>query len=341
MEVATDIDAYLTEQTRRQRFSGSALVTRGLAPLLDRGYGLANRGERKPNTPQTAFQIASVSKQFTAAAILLLQEQGALSVRQRLACWVPAGPAGWDAITIHDLLVHTSGIGHWQNFPDLSLCEPTARERLIATFQRDPLLFPPGTRWSYSSPAYVLLAHIVEQVARQPYAAFVQDHIFAPLGMASTWAGNVPPWTVERAAGYSGGEQAPSFELDQVGIGAGDIWSTTGDLARWDAALAAPGFLRPDSLQAMFTPHARATWSKEGLTDIQYGYGWFLARLRGHRLRFHPGDNAGFQSFNGWFPDGDALVILLTNDDDGDLGRIRVDVASRVLNGESTEPAEP
>ena len=156
-----DLHAYLSEESERGRFSGSVLITQRGTRLLEGGYGEADRKRLLPNTPRTEFQIASVSKQFTAAAILLLQERGALSVQDRVCAWLPGCPEIWEPITVHHLLTHTSGIGHWRDFPDLSLFAPNTPEGVIETFRRGALTFSPGTGWSYSSPAYVFLARIV------------------------------------------------------------------------------------------------------------------------------------------------------------------------------------
>src|SRR5690242_19113079 len=165
-----DLSVYFADQCQQGRYSGSVFVWREGQVLLDAGYGLARREMGRPNAPKTTFQLASVSKQFTAGAILLLQEQGALSVSDRLSRWLPESPEAWQPMTLHHLLTHTSGIGHWQDFPMLKLDQPIARDELLAIFQRRPLLFSSGG-WAYSSPGYVLLAHVVEQVTGEPYAS--------------------------------------------------------------------------------------------------------------------------------------------------------------------------
>ncbi|MGH2515125.1 MAG: serine hydrolase domain-containing protein [Ktedonobacterales bacterium] len=333
-----DLDAYFAEQSRRHRFSGSVFVGQVGRTLLDSGYGDADRGTGRPNTPSTTFQIASVSKQFTAAAILLLQERGALCVQDRIRAWVSGCPEEWEPITVHHLLTHTSGIGHWQDFPELNLCEPNTRENLLRAFQRAPLTFSPGAGWAYSSPGYVLLAHIVEQVSGEPYAAFLRRGIFEPLGMTRTGAGSSAPYPEQRAVGYAGKKPEPSFELDTVGIGAGDIWATTGDVARWDAALATPGrLLSAESLRAMFFPYAATT---EGFFDIpnaQYGYGWFLCEVAGHPISLHMGDNAGFGCLNARFPDLDTIAILLSNDEDNDVWKLGRGLVDEVLGNAARE----
>jgi CubicO group peptidase (beta-lactamase class C family) len=310
-------------------FRGAALVRRGQTAAVDAAYGYANRETGELNTPNTAFQIASVSKTFTAAAILLLEQERAISVQDRIASFVGNCPDDWALITLHHLLTHSSGIGHWQDFPAIDLWQPKPRADLIRIFQSKPLAFRPGAAWSYSSPGYVLLAHVVEQVAGQPYAAFLRERICRPLGLASTGAGNAPPLTVRRAAGYEGEERVPSFELDEVGIGADDIWSTTGDLARWNRALASPGLLDEESLRAMLAAQVPAGDGYEGITRTHYGYGWFIGRLDDRPVAFHSGDNAGFRAFTVWWPRDDAMVILLSNDHQFDVSRLAVAYARR------------
>lgn len=327
----SEVDADLVEQSRRGRFSGAVRVTRKGQILLDRGYGAADRRSERLNTPRTAFQIASISKQFTAAAVLLLQERGLLSVHDRLCTRLADSPPDWDAITLHHLLTHTSGIGHWRDFPTLSLFQPITRTALLHTFQRAPLLFATGTQWAYSSPGYVLLAHLVEQIVGTSLGTFLARTVFDPLGMVNTGVGTVAPRPEQAAIGYSAGQPAPAFDLDSLGTGTGDIWSTTEDMAHWDAALTAPGVLGAGALQAMFTPHVDTADTLPGGEAIRYGYGWFLAELHGHRLMFHPGDNSGFHAFNACLPDDEAAVIVLTNDEDIDTDALGLRLVHEVL----------
>jgi len=329
--VLMDVDAYLTDQSHRKRFSGAVRITRGGQILLDQDYGAADRQRGRPNTPQTAFQIASISKQFTAAAVLLLQKCGALSVQDRLCTRLASCPPAWEAITVHHLLTHTSGIGHWKDFPTLSLFEPIPRAEILRTFQRAPLLFAPGARWAYSSPGYVLLAHLVEQTVGTPLVTFLTRAVFAPLGMASTGVGTVAPWPEQAAIGYSAGQPTPVFDLDSLGIGTGDIWSTTGDMARWDAALTAAGLRGADARRAMFTPQADTADTLPSGEAVQYGYGWFLAEAQGHQLAFHPGDNSGYHAFNACLPDDEAAVIVLTNDEEIDTDALGLRLVHEVL----------
>ena len=335
MEVNVD----RSQQSWESSFTGSVLVRQAGKTLLNRGYGDADRASGGPNTPETAFQIASISKQFAAAAILLLQERAVLSVHDRICAWVPHCPEEWEEITIHQLLTHTSGIGHWEDFPALDLCEPNTRENLIRIFQSAPLKFSPGSDWFYSSPSYVLVAHIIEQVSDEPYSSFLSANIFQPLGMHSTGAGNTAPHHDQQATGYAGDKPLASlFDLDSVGIGAGDIWSTTGDMERWDSALMVGSLLSEQSRQTMFAPHARVPPTPPAATAVHYGYGWVIAELQGHKLIFHAGGNAGFVSINAWFPDDDAVVIFLSNDDQIAPQEAGMRIASDILGIKELEP---
>jgi len=329
-------ESYLIEETRRGTFSGAVLVKRDGHALVNRGFGDAQREAQVPNTPETIFQIASISKQFTAAAILLLRERGDLSINDLISRWVPKCPSSWQHITVHHLLSHTSSMGHWDDYPEIDLFQPVERDALIRVFQSKSPLFPLGDRWSYSSLGYVLLAHIVEQVSGRPYATFLRENVFQSLGMHSTGAGNQTPYHERRAQGYDGDAMLPSFELDTIGIGTGDIWSTTGDLARWDESLMAGRLLNEESLAPMFAAHARVPEGPRGIADLHYGYGWFLGRLEDHRVTFHTGDNNGFRSFNAWFPDDDVVIVVLANDERANPNNTGVHLARSVLGLDTT-----
>lgn len=307
----------LSDSVMQAQFQGVLFVSRANKTVIEAGYGWADHRTGRPNTPETTFQIASVSKQLTAAAILLLQEQGALSVHDPLERWLPGCSAAWQSITVHHLLTHTSGIGHWRDFPHLSLYHPMARADLLAIFQQVPLKFAPGTAWAYSSPGYVLLAHLVEQITGEPYAQFVQRRILDPLSMTQSSVGTHSSHPERQAVGYAGKTELPSFELDTVSIGAGDVWATAGDLGLWNQALLMPDrLLTAASLALMFTSHASVPDAYSEKRDVSYGYGWFLAQIGGHHVCFHPGDNSGFGALNLLVPAQALTIILLTNDED-------------------------
>ncbi len=308
--------------------SGVALVQRSGVTLAERVDGLADRDLGLPCTRETRFQIASVSKQFTAAAVLLLTGESRLSVDDPVSRWFPGGPPQWQAITIHHLLTHTAGLGHWPDYPELDPYQPLDPADELAFFQREPLLAAPGARYSYSSPGYVLLAWIVEQTAGQPYASFLADRVFGPLGLSSASAGD-PPGGPAMARGYRGGEPVPSIDLATVSIGAGDLWCSAPDLLRWDAAIAA-GELLPASLRAaMLTTHTTFGSASDGEGDWRYGgygYGWRIGTVSGRRVYYHAGDNPGYLSLNAWLPDSRVTLAVLANDESADVLQVAAEL---------------
>ncbi|NGN64927.1 beta-lactamase family protein [Streptomyces sp. A7024] len=323
-------------------FRGNALVVHGHSVLYEVSQGHADARTGTQCTAATRFQIASVSKQFTAAAIMLLVERGAVALDHEVSRWIRGCPPTWRGITVHHLLTHTSGLGHWEDFPALDLTAWLPPDEVLKTFHQSAPKFPAGADWYYSSPAYVLLAHIVEQAGGEPYRRFLGRHIFEPLDLRDTFAGSPGDRSgrsdrsdrSELATGYAGTTVAPSFELDAVGMGAGDIWSTTGDLLRWDQALATDGLLGSESRRLLFTSHAPTGF--EGQLDA-YGYGWQLGRIAGHAVRCHSGDNAGFKAFNAWFPDLSAYVIVLANNQETDPYALTL----RLTEAHLTNPTTP
>ncbi len=175
------VDSYVSNKT----FMGSVLVARGDQVLLSKGYGSANLEWNIPNSPSTKFRLGSVTKQFTAASILLLEERGKLKTDDLVKKWMPDAPAAWDKITIFHLLTHTSGIPSFTGFPDYASLEPfaTTPEKLVARFRDKPLEFEPGEKWNYSNSGYALLGYLIEKASGESYEKFLQENIFGPLGM--------------------------------------------------------------------------------------------------------------------------------------------------------------
>ncbi len=295
---------------------GVALLQRGAEELVAVTGGTTGTHPDTECTLGTRFQIASVTKQFTAAAVLLLGDRGVLSVGDPLSRWLDGCPAAWDQITIHQLLCHTAGLVHWPHVPGLDVTRPVAAGELLRMFASVPLLSAPGAAFSYSSPGYVLLGQVIERAAGQPFGAFLGREIFTPLGMAATFNGN-PGDQPQLAAGHHDGVPVPSFELDTVGLGTGSVWSTAGDLARWDRALADGAILSAAARQAMFTVHVPTEDDTASLIRTEgYGYGWFIGSASGgRRIYYHPGDNPGYRSVNAWFPDDGVRLAMLSNDD--------------------------
>jgi len=183
---------------------GAALLQRDAEDLVAVVGGTTGSDPDTDCTLGTRFQIASVSKQFTAAAVLLLADRGALSVNDPVRNWLDGCPEAWEPVTVHHLLSHASGLVHWHQLPGLDLTRPATTSDLLATFASAPLLSPPGERFSYSSPGYVLLGHIIEQAAGQLYHVFLTSEIFQPLGLTATFSGN-PAGEQDLAAGRHDG----------------------------------------------------------------------------------------------------------------------------------------
>ena len=315
-------------------FPGVLVALRGDARVVESYSGFANSQTGEPCGPGTRFQLASVSKQFTAAATMLLVERGVLTVTDPIGRWIKPMPPSWNAITVHQLLTHTSGLGHWPEYPDVNLYGGVEPAREIALFQSRELLFPPGSRWRYSSPGYVLLAHIIERASGQPYATFLTDHVLRPARLNQTFAGNAHgrPGV---ARGYGDGHPVDAFDLDVVGIGAGDVSSTGVDLASWIRALGSGPLLKEPSRRTMFASHAVVGGDRTStlVSDIHYGYGLFIGRARGAPVIYHTGDNAGFKAISVWLPDNDLAVASMSNEESTDLEGVISGILPKLLLG--------
>jgi CubicO group peptidase (beta-lactamase class C family) len=306
-----------------QGLSGSVLVTRDGSVLSELAQGAADTGTAAACTAQTRFQLCSVSKQFAAAAALLLVDSGHLDLAEPVARWLPAGPQVWQRITLHQLLSHTSGLGHWSEVPGLDPSQSLSSAEQLTLIQQAPLRSEPGATWHYSSPGFLLVGHIVAQASGQPYPDFVAGHILSPLGLACTSLGGVPSGGPV-ARGYLAGRPVPAWDLDTMG-GTGDIWSTAGDLTRFTAALHDGALVSAGSLRAMRTPHAPLPADQAGDPQFSargYGYGMFTGDFGGHAAYYHPGDNPGYRSFVAWIPDLAASVVMLVNDEDTDVDNL-------------------
>lgn len=261
---------------------------------------------------QTRYQIASVSKQFTAAAVLLLAGDGALSLDDTLGHCLDGCPDEWRDITLHQLLAHTSGLGHWHDYPMIDLSAWVEPGELLETFRSVPLRHPPGTAWRYSSPGYVLLAHVVQRAGGTPYRTFLADRIFGPLGLTRTFAG-APHGRSDLAQGHDdAGRPVPTWELDVVGMGAGDVWSTAWDLSAWLGALQDGSLLGEPYRTLMLTERARTGGDTKA---SGYGYGVFVGEVDGRRWWHHDGQNAGFTAFTATIPEQGRRIVMVRNID--------------------------
>ncbi len=280
------------------------------ATLLRRGGTVLAETHTPGTTARTRYQIASVSKQFTAAAVLLLAQRGALALDDPVGHRLGGCPPAWRDITLHHLLSNSSGLGHWDEYPLIDLHRRVEPGELLASFHEVPPLFAPGARFHYSSPGFVLLAHVVAEAAGTAYQKALAEMIFTPLGMADTFAGE-PGDRADLAVGRdASGEPVSPYELDVVAMGAGDIWSTTGDLLRWVDALGSGRLLDERRRRLMHTAH---TPTGGGPDAAGYGYGLFTGTVGGTPWFHHDGGNAGFRSFLAWVPERDVRIVVLSD----------------------------
>ncbi len=298
------LDDFVQAYADDGRFMGSVLVMQDGKVLLDKGYGMADVAKGRPNTPDTAYHIASITKQFTAAAILLLQDRGKLKVGDSVRTYLPDAPAGWDRITLFDLLTHTSGLG--DDGEDLAgrWAQDETPAQLFAVIRNEPLKFQPGTQFSYSNSGYVVLGLIIEKVSGRSYGDFLRDNLFRPLGMTAT-AYN-PPRSPSQAQGYEGSFDGP-IPTDNplalsLGFASGGIVSTTHDMAVWQTKLLGGQVLSPASLKQMITPF------KEN-----YGFGVWATPRDGHLDINHTGSVPGFHLDSHYEPDDRLSVIVFGN----------------------------
>ena len=289
------------------RFMGAVLVARADEILLNQGYGMANLEWQISNSPATRFRIASVTKQFTAAAVLLLEERGRLSVDDPIRKHLPDAPAAWDRITIAHLLANTSGIPNFTAFSDYPATKTMAATpaTLIGRFRDRPLDFPPGERWNYSNSGYILLAYLIEKIGGVGYADFLQQHIFSPLGMRDSGYDTNAAVLPQRAAGYQQSQAGPvnaPFLHMSIPYGAGGLYSTTEDLLRWNRALFGGKVLSAQSLRKMTTP-----------VRNNYGFGLYIGYLNGITRYSHTGGIDGFNSHLAYYRESQVTVAVLAN----------------------------
>ncbi|HEY7417011.1 MAG TPA: serine hydrolase domain-containing protein [Ktedonobacteraceae bacterium] len=331
---ADEVNAYLSHLAASGDLTGSVLVARGDTVLLSKGYGLADEERQIPNTPQTRFRIGSNTKQFTAMAILILQEQRKLHVQDHLCLYITECPQDWQPITLHHLLTHTSGIEDYINSPEFPplIGTPATPEELVARFKDKPLLFPPGTRWSYSNSGYTLLGYIIEKVSGESYAQFLAEHIFGPLQMHDTGYDTNDPQPPAHATGYLSEHNKPVYLDMSEFYAAGALYSTVEDLYKWDQALLTHQLVSQQTMDAMFKVYIPCPDGGCALSsDEGYGYGWFIASESNHRLVYHWGRIDGFRTSNGFYPEDHVIVVLLSNLETTDVWGISDHLGQMVL----------
>ena len=329
-KLVSQIDDYLTALVEQERFMGSILVAREGKVLISKGYGMANLELDVPNTPQTKFRLASVTKQFTAMAILQLQQQGKLNVQDPICKYIRDCPEAWQPITIHHLLTHTSGIHDYWDAPDVEDFEKKSVSpiQIIDRFRDLPLDFEPGESLYYSNSGYALLGYIIEKVSGQPYAIFLENNIFEPLQMADTGYDNNRMVIKNRASGYASTAANAEYIDMSVAYAGGGLYSTVEDLFRWDQALYTDKLLSKPLRDEMFTPFVSLVGSELG-----YGYGWFIGKQFNHQGVAGWGNMEGVRTAIDRYPDDQVTIIVLSNFENTSTGDITTEIA-RMIFGE-------
>lgn len=310
---AVYVDSLLGDLSKTDEPGVAVLVARGGKVQFSKGYGVADVGGKVAITSETKFRIGSVTKQFTAVAILKLQEEGKLNVEDTLDKYIPDYPRG-DEVTLHHLLTHTSGIKSYTSKPDFMEKVKTAiePEDLIASFKKDKFDFDPGTNWSYCNSGYFLLGHIVGKVSGKSYGKYLKETFFEPLKMKDTGIHRPDLGLEHEASGYSfvdeKFEDALNWHMSHAG-GAGAIYSTVEDLQRWNAGIFGDKVLKAESVAVAFA----AAEVKDGDNPLGYGYGWMMGGQRGLDTISHGGGLQGFSSYLTRFPEQELTIAVLHN----------------------------
>jgi len=304
-----EMEAFVQAHLATGNFMGAVLVARGDEVLFQGGYGKADLELDVPNTPESVFRIGSLTKQFTAAAILQLQDQGRLNVNDTVDRYLPDFPHGSE-ITVHQLLNHSSGIPDSLASYGAEWRQAHTPDEMIGQAAGQPLEFTPGGQYKYCNICYVMLGCIVEKVSGQSYAEYMAEHIFQPAGMTATGIDEAGPVVPHRAAGYTWDGQtyrnAEFVDMSNVG-GAGILNSTVGDMYKWDRALYTDAVLSAAAREAYFAPSVSMG---EGTSSA---YGWRIMDTPEHTLAVHGGEVNGFVTFVIRDPATQLYVIVLSN----------------------------
>lgn len=302
------LDEYVQAHSAIKGFSGTVLVMQHNKPLLKKAYGLADREWSVPNTIDTKYRIGSITKQFTAASILQLIEQGKLTLTDKLSRFLPDFPKG-DSVTIQMLLTHTSGIASYtdqKEFMDVAT-QSWSKDSIISYIKSKPYNFSPGAKFLYNNSGFFLLGYIIEKTSAQTYGDYLRSHIFNKLGMNNTGVDNLDTILSKRARGYSKYDRQyvnADFISLEWPFSAGALYSTVEDMYKWDRALYGTSILTETSKHKMFLPGKG-----------KYGYGLFIDSFDNHLRIWHRGSISGFLGSISRYINDDLCIIVLSNDE--------------------------
>jgi CubicO group peptidase (beta-lactamase class C family) len=333
-DLNTRFDDIAKARVNNKQFMGNVLLAKGDQVLFEKSYGSADMEWNVANTPESKFRIGSVTKQFTAACILLLEDRGKLKTDDLVSKYVPNAPAAWAKITIYHLLTHTSGIPSFTNFPEYEQFQrqPTTPEKLLAFFRDKPLEFEPGSKWKYSNSGYEVLGYLIEKVTGETYQQFVDENIFKLLDMRDSGYDSNSLVIPHHAYGYTPGPHGVTVAgyVDMtVPYAAGGLYSTTRDLLKWERGLFGARVLKPSSFQKMITPF-----------KDEYGCGLSVTTVNGRKRIEHGGGIQGFNSELAYWPGEQMSVIVLANLNGSAASDIAADLAATVHGEKVTLPSE-
>ena len=310
---ADAVDNYMHAEMSKRQIPGLALlVVRDGKTVKQKGYGFSNVELQVPVKPETLFQSGSMGKQFTAAAVMMLVEEGKIGLDDPLTKYLPDAPTSWNQVKARHLLSHTGGFGDYPEKFDFR--KDYTEDELLKIVEGIPLAFEPGTKWTYSNLGYLTLGVLIHKVTGQFYGDFLQERIFKPLGMRTTRIINEADIIPNRSAGY----QLVKKELKNQGwvsptlntTADGSLYFSIVDLAKWDAALHERKLLKPSSYELMWTPVKLNDGkpNKDG-----YGFGWFIHDDKGHHVIEHAGAWQGFTANISRYVDDKMTIVVLTN----------------------------
>ena len=325
--LADPVDDFVRKQLAASRVPGLSLaVIKDGTVVKVAGFGFADLEARIPAQPDTVYKIGSVSKQFIATGIMLLAQDGRLTLDDPIARYLKDAPPSWSPITIRHALTHTAGLV--RESPSFAPTRIQSDADLIAAVYPLPLRFEPGQKWEYSNVGYFILADIIRVVSGRAWPEFLRDRVFAPVEMSSTWPTNTKAEVHKRAVGYTGNDNSRRADDWPALRASGAFLSTVLDLAKWDAQLSTMRILHGDSRRQMWTP----VRLKDG-TPAPYGFGWHIDTWSGRARIRHGGGLPGFISEFARFEDERLTIIALANGDDVDLPSIVSGIAAFYLPG--------
>jgi len=288
----------------------SVLVAHNGEIVYQKGFGYADIEKKIPVTPDTKFKIGSISKQFTAVAILKLQEEGKITTDDKLSKYIPDFPRG-NEVTIYQLLTHTSGIHDYNSTPGIDVTKPVTPQALLDIIKKLPYDSNPGERYLYNNSGYFILAYIVEQLSGKTLSEYLNETIFKPLGMTNSGLYYTDIVLDTEAQGYSmNGEKVTKADFQEMSwaFGVGSMYSTTKDLYKWNEAVFNGKVLSNATLKTVFTQAVLNSGAK-----VDYGFGWFLITNRGLKFIQHSGGVSGFSSYLERQPENNLTVCVLLN----------------------------